>query len=172
MKNRIASFISFIKPRVSQKLLLLGLSALLLLTGSGCMLKGRSEPETNTKDGKVTSVQSGVWEAEFSIKLANGKTENWIVDFHVNDDGKTVSSVELIHYIGVLTPGTNETALFTVIDAPIKDSSFEFSLTELTSSYSTLKYKGTVTFTSTKEASGTINISDKDYKFTAVPIGK
>ena len=116
-------------------------------------------------------VQPGSWEAAFSISLANGKTENWIVDFFVNDDGKTVSSVELIHYIGELTPDTNATALFTVIDAAIKKNSFDFSLTELVS-YSTKTYKGKVTFTSSKEAEGVLNISGDDYGFTAVPFSE
>ena len=127
-----------------------------------------SEPATDSSSDATGKVQPGGWEASFSIDLANGKTENWIVDFHVDDDGKTVSSVELIHYIGVLTPDTNATALFTVIDAPIKKNSFDFSLTELVS-YSTQTYKGSVTFTSSEEADGMLSISGDDYRFTAVP---
>lgn len=135
-----------------------------LLSITGCGLQPAS------KSGEaIGKVQPGGWEAEFSVDLANGKIENWVVYFHVNDDGKTVSSVELIHFMGVLTPGTNETALYTIIDSPIKNNSFEFSLTEM-ASYTTYTYKGNVTFTSSKEADGTLNIYGDDYQFTVVPV--
>ena len=148
-----------------KKTAVLLLALVLALSLAGCGSQSAS------KSGVAAGPpQPGVWEAEFSLELANGKTENWIVDFWVKDDGKTVSSVELIHYIGVLTPGTNETALFTVIDATIKNNSFEFSLTEM-ASYRTYTYKGKVVFTSSEEAAGIINIYDNDYRFTAVPVG-
>ena len=125
---------------------------------------GRDSGQTEA----VGTVLPGGWEGGFSIGLANGTAENWIVDFFVNDDGKTVSSVELIHYIGDLTPDTNATALLTVIDAEITNNSFDFTLSELVS-YSMNTYEGSVTFTSSKEAEGILNIDGDDNRFTAVP---
>ncbi|MCL2136973.1 MAG: hypothetical protein FWH40_05580 [Coriobacteriia bacterium] len=137
---------------------------------SGCNIIRQIGPSTKGSASSETfdKVQTGEWEGSFSYKLANGKTETWLVYFDVKDDGKTITSVELVHYIGELTADTDATALFTVLDKKISNNAFEFSLTEMVS-YSTHTYKGSVTFTSSKEASGNLNIGGDDYKFTATP---
>jgi len=104
--------------------------------------------------------------AEFTIELKSGKTENWKIYFDVSDDGKTVPTVQLIHYIGDQTP---QSVLLLRKDPSINNNFFEFSLTEYVS-YSTYNYEGSVTFTSSKEADVLLNIYGDDYQLTVVPV--
>ena len=139
--------------------LLLTLVFALSLAGCG------SQPAP--KSGKaVIEPQSGEWMAEFTIELKSGKTENWKIYFDVSDDGKTVPTVQLIHYIGDQTP---QSVLLLRKDPSINNNFFEFSLTEYVS-YSTYNYEGSVTFTSSKEADVLLNIYGDDYQLTVVPV--
>ena len=126
-----------------------------------------SDSQSTVKE--IDSVKPGGWETTFPIKLSGGEVENWIVYIYVNDDEKSVSSVELIHCIGELVPGTDETALFSIVDAPIENNSFDFSLNEMVS-YSINTYSGKITFTSYTEANGTISIYGNDYRFNISPL--
>lgn len=145
-----------------KRLFTLALTIVFLLGAAGCV------SQASALTNEAGDPQPGWWEAEFSIELTNGKMEHWMVYFMVTDDGKEISSVEMVHYIGELTSSTYPTALFTVLDSPIENDSFAFSLTEL-AGYSTYTYKGNVTFISSEEADVILNVYDVDYQFTAVP---
>lgn len=136
------------------------LAIVFLLGSTGC------GSGANTKSAATTDTpQVGEWMTKFSVKLANGETENWEVYFDVSDDGKTVPTVQLIHYIGDQTP---QSVLMLRKDPSIKNNFFDFSITEM-DSHTTYTYEGNVTFTSSKEAAGTLNIYGDDYQFTAAP---
>lgn len=146
-----------------RKILFMLLTIMLVLACADC-----SQQLASKSSEAIDKVQPGEWMAEFSINLASGKTENWEVYFDVSEDGKTVPTVQLIHYIGDQTP---QSVLLLRKDPSIKNNSFDFSLTEM-DSYTMYTYKGNATFTSSQEADGTLNVYDVDYQFTAVPVSE
>jgi len=109
--------------------------------------------------------QPGRWVAEFSLKNDYGNTENWVLNFIVDENGETVSSVMLGHY-------QDDVSTMKVMLSPyvltIENNSFELTFPEFRSNIN-YSYKGSITFVSETEANGVLNIYKKDRKFSLAP---
>ena len=128
-----------------------------LLCSVGCGLQSTLKP-----DAPPVEPQSGRWVANFSLKNDYGNTENWVLNFFVDEDGKTVSSLMLGHYQG-------DVSTMKVIFSPerytMENNSFELSLPEFRSNIN-YTYEGSIAFVSETEANGVLNIYKKDRKFS------
>ena len=142
-----------------KRVFLLALAILFLFGSAGC-----GSQTATMSDTAVIDPQPGSWTVAFTVDKDSGEAENWVLQFGVSDDGKTVSFMQFMHYKGELTSGTN--VFLTAIKAPIENNSFDFSLFEHISG-SQHDYIGHVEFTSSTEAQGTLNIDGADHPFTA-----
>ena len=159
------------------------LLTLALLTGTGCGLRPSAQGDTtsgrwstggsaNNSPGssrETTTPQDGDWLAEFKVSggvSGSGDAENWLLIFTVDEGGSKVSVIQYAHYKGELKSGTN--VYLTVPNAPVKDGSFSFSLFEYISN-KRYDFEGSVTFTSSDSAEGSMTIGGRDYAFKAAP---
>jgi hypothetical protein len=123
------------------------------------------EATVTSSDTSQTKPKAGTWRARFTVETSQ-KTETWVIEFGISDDGRRVATIQFAHYAGEMTPGTSVWLM--APNTVIENSSFPFSLMEYVGS-SQRNHKGQVTFTSATTATGTIAIAGKDYQFTATP---
>lgn len=145
-----------------RSLFLLFLSIMLVLVCAGC----DSNPVATTD-----TPQAGNWKTEFTVKSKGEEDYHWTITFTVNEDGETVSSTQMLYYQGELTPNTQASFCIYQSDLSLVKNFFEFSFSEW-NGYIQYTYEGKATFTSATEAKGTINIHDKEYKWTAAPVSE
>ena len=138
-------------------LLLILLSFVIVFAGCGLGLSATTDPP-----------REGKWVASFSVKSKGDNDHNYIINFNVTEDGKSIENVLMAHYWGEWTDNTKATAILSPQEIPIKKGSFEFSFSEWRNNTS-YSYKGKATFTSSTEAKGTMDIDGAEYRWTASP---